>query len=132
MTNRIVGVLSCFRQETVGLTADIQSMFHQVRVEPKDYDALRFLWWLGGDLSGELVEYRMVKHIFGATPSPSVVNLCLKKTAMMAEQQDSGIVNVIDSNMYFDDLIKSTEIAEDAISLAMKLVNNSTKAVFIK
>ena len=28
LTNRIVGVLSRFRQETVGLTADIQSMFH--------------------------------------------------------------------------------------------------------
>lgn len=39
LTNRIVGVLSRFRQETVGLVADIQSMFHQVRVEPRDSDA---------------------------------------------------------------------------------------------
>ena len=116
LTNRIVGVLSHFRQEAVGLTANIQSMFHQVRVEPKDCDALRFLWWPGGDLSAELVEYRMVKHIFGATSSPSVVNFCLKKTAMMEEQQNSEVANVIDRNMYVDDLIKSTETAADAIS----------------
>ena len=40
LTNRIVGVLSRSRQEIVGLVADIQ-----VRVEPRDCDALRFLWW---------------------------------------------------------------------------------------
>lgn len=56
LTNHIVGVLSRFRQETVGLTADIQSMFHQVRVEQKACDALRFLLWPGGDLSAKLVE----------------------------------------------------------------------------
>ena len=130
LTNRIVGVLSRFRQEAVGLTADIQSMFHQVRVEPRDCDALRFLWWPGGDLSAELVEYRMVKHIFGATSSPSVVNFCLKKTAMMEEQQNSEVANVIDRNMYVDDLMKSTETAADAISLANKVSEQLDKGGF--
>ena len=46
-TNNIVGVLNHFSQEFVGLVADIQSTFHQVRVEPGDCDALRFLWWPG-------------------------------------------------------------------------------------
>ena len=57
-----------------------------------------------------------MKHIFGATSSPSVVNFCLKKTAMMEEQQNSEVANAIDRNMYVDDLIKSTETAADAIS----------------
>ena len=34
------GVLSRFRQETVGVVADIEGMFHQVLVEPKDWDVL--------------------------------------------------------------------------------------------
>lgn len=130
LINRIVGVLRRFRQETVGLIADIQSMFHRVRVEPRDCDALRFLWWRGGDLSAELVEYRMVKHIFGATSSPSVVNFCLKKTAMMEEQQNTEIANVIDRNMYVDDLMKSTETAADAISLANKVSKQLDKGGF--
>ena len=130
LTNRIAGVLSRFRQETVGLAADIQSMFHQVRVEPKDCDALRFLWWPAGDLSAELVEYRMMKHLFGATSSPSVVNFCLKKTAMMKEQQNSEVTNVIDRNMYVDDLMKSTETAADAIPLANKVSEQLNKGGF--
>ena len=95
-------------------------MFHQVGVEPKDCDALRFLQWPGGYLSAELVEYLMVKHTFGASSSPSVVNFCLKKTATMEEQQNSEVANVIDSNMYVDNLMKSTETAAGAISLANK------------
>ena len=80
-TNQLVGVLSRFRQETVGMVADIEGMFHQVLVEPKDCDVLRFLRWPNGDSSGEVEEYRMVKHLFGATSSPSIANFCLKKTA---------------------------------------------------
>ena len=48
----------------MGLLADMQSMFLQVRVEPRDCDALRFLWWPGENLSADLTEFRMVKNFF--------------------------------------------------------------------
>ena len=121
LTNNIVGVLTRFCQEFVGLVANIQSTFHQVRVEPRDCDALRFLWWPGGDLSAELTEYRIVKHLFGATSSPSVVNLCLKKTAEMDGGWNSEVANVIKRNMYVDDLMKSTETTADATLLVHKV-----------
>ena len=35
-TNQLVGVLSRFRRNTVGMVADIEAMFHQVLVDPKD------------------------------------------------------------------------------------------------
>ena len=41
-TNSLVGVLLRFCEESVALMSDIESMFHQVRVHPKDIDALRF------------------------------------------------------------------------------------------
>ena len=130
LTNNIVGVLTRFRQEFVGLVANIQSMFHQVRVEPRDCDALRFLWWPGGDFSAELTEYRMVKHSFGATSSPSVVDLCLKKTAEMDGGWNSEVANVIKRNMYVDDLMKSTETRADAILLVHKVKEQHSKGGF--
>ena len=53
--NHLMGVLSRFRQDSVGLVANIKAMFHQVLVEPRDCDVLRFLWWPEGDLCKDLV-----------------------------------------------------------------------------
>ncbi len=44
LTSSIVGVLTRFHHEQVALAADVEAMFHQVRVSPDDYDAFRFLW----------------------------------------------------------------------------------------
>ena len=43
LTNSVAGVLTRFREE-VALSADIECMFHQIRVAPADQDAFRFLW----------------------------------------------------------------------------------------
>ena len=45
--------------------ADVEAMFHQVRVHPKDVNALRFLWFPHGDLSAQPCEYQMLVHLFG-------------------------------------------------------------------
>ena len=45
LTNTLTGVLCRFRQEKVAFTCDIESMFHQVRVNEEHCDYLRFLWW---------------------------------------------------------------------------------------
>ena len=39
LNNNLIGVLMRLRQEPVAVVADIESMFHQVRVDPEDCDA---------------------------------------------------------------------------------------------
>ena len=65
-TNNLVGVLLRFRQDHTAIVADIESMFHQVKVREQDQDSLRFLWWDGGT-DEHPDEYVMTVHIFGAT-----------------------------------------------------------------
>ncbi|KAI2644971.1 hypothetical protein H4Q32_029724 [Labeo rohita] len=65
LINSLVGVLSRFRRETVAVTCDIEKMFHQFFVPPKERNYLRFLWWEDGDLGSEPQEYRMAVHLFG-------------------------------------------------------------------
>ncbi|XP_063067987.1 uncharacterized protein LOC134459559 [Engraulis encrasicolus] len=81
LTNSLVSVLNRFRQEPVGLMADITAMFHQVKVAESDVDFLRFLWWPEGDVTQQPVEFRMTVHLFGATSSPSCASYALRKTA---------------------------------------------------
>ena len=121
-TNQLVGVVSRFRQESVGVVADIEGMFHQVLVEPKDCDVLRFLWWPNGDLSGEMEEYRMVKHLLGATSSPSIANFCLQKTAESHGREfEADTVETVKRNMYMGDLMKSNSTTEKSIVLGSQL-----------
>ena len=62
LTNDLVGVLIRFRKELIAVTGDIRAMFHQVKVHPKDVNALRFLWWPKGNLNSNPMDYRMVVH----------------------------------------------------------------------
>lgn len=54
LTSSLVSVLVRFRLEPVAMMADIESMFHQVRVHPEDCDVLRFLWWPEGNINNSL------------------------------------------------------------------------------
>ncbi|XP_078384177.1 uncharacterized protein LOC144666660 [Oculina patagonica] len=122
LTNPLVGVLIRFRQEPIAIAADIEAMFHQVYVDPEDNNVLRFLWWPDGDLEKEPEEYRMVKHLFGATSSPSCANFCLQKTASTyLEEFDPETIQTVMRNMYVDDLMKSVSSPETAIKLSTQL-----------
>ena len=49
--NSLVGVLLPFRKEKIALVSDIEPMFNQIKVDPKDYHIVRFLWWPRGNMS---------------------------------------------------------------------------------
>lgn len=83
LTSTLLGVLLRFRQESVAVMGDIQSMFHQVKVPKDDRDFLRFLWWPERNLTKEVSEFRMTVHLFGAVSSPSCASFALRKTASL-------------------------------------------------
>ena len=118
LTNSLLGVLVRFRQEPVALSSDIEAMFHQVMVDPKDVDAFRFLWWSDDDLSKQPVEYRMKVHLFGSTSSPSCASFGLRKTAQdNAGNFDHEVIDTVLKNFYVDDCLKSVQSTEVAIKL---------------
>lgn len=60
LTNTLIGVLLRFREKPIAVMADINAMFHQVRVPHKHINFLCFLWWLNGDTAKEPEAYRCV------------------------------------------------------------------------
>ena len=122
LTNNLAGVLIRFREERVAFTADIEAMFHQSRVTPKDADALRFLWW-SSSIEDPPEEYQMLVHIFGATSSPCCANKSLRKTADDNKQKyDPNVIKTVHRNFYVDDSLKSVPTVEQAVQLADQLI----------
>ena len=68
----LIHILFRFRQYPVrpnAVSADIEGMFLQVGVIPKDQPSIRFLW--REDPSTEVSVFQYVRHIFGAKDSPT-------------------------------------------------------------
>lgn len=75
LTSRLLGVLGRFCKEPVVIAADIEAMFHQVKVPSENRDLLMSPWWPEGDYNQDIVEYRMTVHLFEQLPLPAVQTL---------------------------------------------------------
>ncbi|XP_064618958.1 uncharacterized protein LOC135482628 [Lineus longissimus] len=118
LMNSLTGILTRFRKEPVAVTCDISACFYQVFVPDNQRDCLRFLWWEDGELHKEPTEYRMTRHIFGATSSPACSNFALNETANRYKGQfGEEIANFLRKDMYVDDGITSKKKPKEASHL---------------
>ena len=127
LTNTLTGVLTRFRQEPVGFMCDINAMFHKVHVVEEHRDMLRFLWWEGGDISKDPLDYHMTVHLFGATSSPGCAHFALKGTAQDNEEEfGPTTANYLRRNVYVDDGLMPCPTVEEA-KLSIKSVKEICK-----
>ncbi|XP_063968669.1 uncharacterized protein LOC135157358 [Lytechinus pictus] len=122
LTNKLIGVLLRFRSAPVALMADVEAMFHQVRVPAADRDVLRFLWWPRGNMKENPLTYRMCVHLFGGTWSPSVCSYALRRTAEDFETEFSpDVARIVKHNFYVDDCLVAVPDEDAAIRIATEL-----------
>ena len=123
LMNKLVGVLTRFRLNPIAVMADIQGMFHQVRVTRDTHqDTLRFLWWPEGNLSKFPVSCKMILHLFGGTWSPSCCTYVLRRIAKdNAGSYSPAAIETITRNFYVDDCLKSMPTVSESINLVSEL-----------
>ena len=78
LLNNLVSVITKFRNGKYGIIGDTEKMFHQVLVDPKDVDSLRFLW--RDNPENPLLDCQMNVHLFGKVDSPCIANCALRKS----------------------------------------------------
>ncbi|KAF0039030.1 hypothetical protein F2P81_009514 [Scophthalmus maximus] len=118
LISTLIGVLTKFCQEAVAIMADVEAMFHQIKVPPEYPDLLRFLWWPDGDINSDLVEYRMVVNLFGATSSLSCASCALRRCAEdNRDLFDAAVVDTVLHKFYVDDCLKSVSSEVEAVQL---------------
>ena len=118
LANDLIGILCRFCKEPVGVTCDIEGMFHEVKVSSRCRNLLRFLWWADGDISSKPIVYRMTVHLFGAASSPACSNFALKRTADDNEDDlGSDVAEFVRKDFYVDDGLKSFPSTSEAIRM---------------
>lgn len=123
----LLPILLRFRQHKIAMSADIQEMFHQIRIRQEDQKYQLFLW---PDKDGNIITYAMVGMTFGASCSPATAQHIKNLNARTFAYQYPRAVEAIVENHYVDDLLESLESEEEAIQLAKDVINIHQRAGF--
>ena len=116
----LIHILFRFRQHQHAVSADIEGMFLQVGVIPKDRPSLRFLW--REDPTAEVGVFQYVRHIFGSKDSPTCANYALRRTATDNQAMFPEAARSVLNNFYMDDYLESSPTVEEATRKAEDLV----------
>ena len=122
LLNNLVGVLLRFRQGKFCIMADIGKMFHQVMMDLRDRDALRFIWISNKEENFQ--DIQMNVYLFGKIDSPCCCIWALNKTAL------DNIVKIISraeeaitDNFYMNDYLDSFHTVQEAIKVSNHVAN---------
>ena len=113
----IFDMLTKFRWNTVGLTADIiEKAFLMVGIKQEDRDILRFLWFEDPFAKKpEIAEFRFNRLVFGLRPSPSTLGATIKHHLRLYKQSEPEMSEMLKRSLYVDNLITRTETDEEAL-----------------
>ena len=91
-------------------SADIEKAFLQIELNSLDRDVTRFLWLKDinqpVDSKSNLEAYRFCRVLFGATPSPFLLNATIQ---YHLSQKDNWVARDLIENMYMDNVITGTD-----------------------
>ena len=128
LLNNMLGILLRFRTSHIAFTCDVKRMYYNFFVPPEYRDYLRFLWWPGGDLNAEPLEYRMKVHIFGAVSSGAVATYGMRRIVQdFGQDFPMSVKDFVSQNFYVDDGV----VSKPSILEAKDLFIN-TKALLAK
>ena len=93
-------MLTKFRWNAIGLTADIEKAFLMVGIKPEDRDMLRFLWFEDPfAIKPEIVEYRFNRLVFGLRPSPSILGATIAHHLRLYKQREPEMAELLEKSL---------------------------------
>ena len=111
-------LLFAFRFHKIGLLADLEKAFLQIRIDPTDRDALRFLW-LDSPLmeSSNIKCFRYTSLVFGLSCSPSILESVIKTHLEKFKKDHPSLMDKVGSDMYVDNLVTGCSSVEEGKDL---------------
>jgi len=112
----LYNVLLRFRSKKVALVADIEKAFLNIEVNPRDRDALRFLWV--DDVNSETINpivYRFNRVVFGVNCSPFLLNATLHHHLESYKEEDPDFTYKMQNSFYVDDLVTGEQTKEESL-----------------
>lgn len=84
LVNNLLGVLLRFRRESIAIITNVEQMLYCFQIYGNHRNFLRFFWYEGNTIDGQLIKYRMTSHVFGNSPSSAVATYGIRKAVETA------------------------------------------------
>lgn len=119
LNSELFNVALRFRENEVGIIADIKKMFQAVKIRPEDARFHRFVFRENPDQPIRV--YELTTVTFGDKPSPAAAIVTLRHVVGQHAPGDEGLKKVVTDQFYMDDLSESVKDVSDALELKSKL-----------
>ena len=115
--NDLRAVLMRFRNGIIGVSGDVEHMFHNFHLPKPHTNYVRFYWFKQNLPSNPIVQWRALVHVFGNRPSPScaIYGLRAAMNYEVADDCPQESKDLINSNCYVDDALGAFDSEFDAI-----------------
>ncbi|XP_068728870.1 uncharacterized protein [Montipora capricornis] len=125
----LASVLIRFRTHKIGLIADIEKMFLQVKLAPEDRGVHRYLW---RDLQPHETPkvYRMQRLTFGVNASPFLAIATVHAHVNKYKEMSPYAVEEILQNMYVDDCLTGADTVDSTLKLQQEMSEIMMTAAF--
>ena len=117
----IFDMLASFRNNPVGLTADIEKAFLMVSIKEEDRNMLRFLWFDDPSrYTPKIAQFRFKRLLFGIRPSPSILGATIAHHLRLYKQSEPEMAALLKKSLYVDDLLSGAGDDEKALEIYHK------------
>ena len=115
-------ILLRYRLYPITLVGDVQKAFHQIEVAVEDRDCLKFLWVEDPkDVSSKVCEWRFTRVIFGAGPSPILLNATLQRHIEGYGEKVPEFARLVVRSLFVDDFVGGGSNVAEVILFRRKL-----------
>ena len=132
VTPLLFDILLRLRTYPIVLIADMKKAFLQTEVDEGDPDCLRLLWAknpLAEDM--EIEEFWFTRMIFGAGPSPFLLNGTVRRYHLMQYNvQDPEFVKCVIDSLYVDDFAGGGQKTDEVYDLYKKILEKMAEGGF--
>ncbi|XP_043471645.1 uncharacterized protein LOC122504553 [Leptopilina heterotoma] len=125
----LFSLLIRFRQHRIALSADVEKMYRQFWIHPKDRKFQKILWRKDPDKPVKTYELKTITY--GTSAAPFLAVRCLKQLAIDEGSNFPEAAKALNEDFYVDDSLTGADTIEEALQLKNDLIKLTKKGGLI-
>lgn len=118
--NSLIAIILRFRRHRIVFSADVEKMYRQIKIADHHQDFQRIVW--RKTANERLQHYRLSTVTYGTAAAPFLATRVLRQIAEINKHQYKSAAEVIQDDVYVDDLMSGADSEANALELQRDIV----------